>query len=188
MTDRMTQRSDRPDRMPASDPVRQLFDRVFERRPPRNVSAEDPTVLAHQWIPCVDIKEEAHRFIVYVDAPGITPDAAEVHMEKGLLTIRGERKTESQDCRGSFTRIERRHGTFHRHFALPASADPRSRGSSLRLSVPLRRKSTSGAPSTRVWRLMKCRRNRIEDPASFVARHRIRQPRRVLSRHGAHAQ
>jgi HSP20 family protein len=88
------------------------------------MSAEDPTVLAHPWIPSLDIKEEAHRFIVYVDAPGVSPDSVKVHMEKGTLTIKGERKTESQDCRGSFMRVERRHGTFHRRFALPASADP----------------------------------------------------------------
>lgn len=124
MTNHMMQRSDWPDRLPATDPVKQLFDRLFDRHPPRGASAEDPTVLAHPWIPSVDIKEEAHRFIVYVDAPGVTPESVEVRMAKGLLTIKGERKTESQDCRGWFMRVERRHGTFHRRFALPASADP----------------------------------------------------------------
>nr|WP_199047434.1 Hsp20/alpha crystallin family protein [Dyella sp. ASV24] len=125
MANNMMQRSDWPDRLPATDPVKQLFDRVFDRHPRRGVSADDPTVLANSWIPSVDIKEEAQRFIIYVDAPGVAPDSVDVRMTKGLLTIKGKRKTESQDCRGSFTRVERRHGTFHRRFTLPASADPR---------------------------------------------------------------
>ena len=124
MTNNMMQRSDWPDRMPATDPVKQLFDRLFDRRSPRGASAEDPPLPSHQWIPRVDIKEEAHRFVVYVDAPGVTPDSVKVHLEKGMLTIKGERKTESQGCRGSFIRVERQHGIFHRRVAFPTSADP----------------------------------------------------------------
>lgn len=126
MTDKMMLPSDWPDRMQPQDPVKQLFDRVFDRRPPRNVSADDPTVVARQWIPHVDIKEEAHRFILYVDAPGVAPGAVEVRMDQGTLTIKGERKTESQESRESFMRVERRYGAFHRRFTLPASADPHS--------------------------------------------------------------
>ncbi|WP_233840956.1 Hsp20/alpha crystallin family protein [Dyella sp. 2HG41-7] len=106
------------------DPVKQLFDRVFERHPRQDVSPNDATVVARQWVPLVDIKEEPHRFIFYVDAPGIDLKTVDVHMERGVLTIKGERKTESQESRDSFMRIERRHGTFHRRFALPSSADP----------------------------------------------------------------
>lgn len=152
MTNNMMQRSDWPDRMPATDPVKQLFDRVFERRSPRCASSEDPTVLSHQWIPHVDIKEEAHRFIVYVDAPGVMLGSVEAHLKKGMLTIKGERKTESQDCRGSFMRVERRHGPFHRRFALPASADPQGITVTARdgiLYIIVRKRS--GNASRQIW-------------------------------------
>ena len=124
MTDKMMLPSDWPDRMRSQDPVKQLFDRVFERRPPRDVSAEDPTVVTCHWIPQVDIAEEAHRFILYVDAPGVDPGTVEVRMDQGMLNIKGERKTEFQESRAPFLRVERRYGNFHRRFALPASADP----------------------------------------------------------------
>lgn len=124
MTDKMMRPSDWPDRMQPLDPVKQLFDRVFEQRPPRDAPAHDPTVMGQQWIPAVDIKEEAHRFILYVDAPGVAPGTVEVCMEQGMVIIKGERKTESQEGRKAFLHIERRHGTFHRSFALPDSADP----------------------------------------------------------------
>ena len=123
MKDNIMRPSDWPNMQP-HDPVKQLFDRVFERRPLRNVSADDATVVARQWIPHVDIQEEAQRFILYIDAPGIEPGTVEVTMDQGTLVIKGERKTESQESRASFLRIERRYGTFHRRFALPASADP----------------------------------------------------------------
>jgi HSP20 family protein len=126
MTDKMMMPSDWPNRMRPQDPVKQLFDRVFEKHPPRNVSADGSTVATSRWIPQVDIKEEAHRFILYVDAPGVAPDAVDVRMEQGMLIIKGARKTESQEGRESFLRVEREYGAFHRCFALPDSADPRN--------------------------------------------------------------
>ncbi|HHW4682464.1 MAG TPA: Hsp20/alpha crystallin family protein, partial [Xylella sp.] len=47
----------------------------------------------------------------------------EVQMDKGILSIKGERKTEAAGETECFSRIERRHGSFHRRFALPDSAD-----------------------------------------------------------------
>jgi HSP20 family protein len=41
-----------------------------------------------------------------------------------MLTIKGERRSEEKLETESFSRIERRHGSFHRRFALPDSADP----------------------------------------------------------------
>jgi HSP20 family protein len=121
----MMRPSEWPEHMRPQDPVKQLFDRVLNRRPPRDVSSHGSTVDTHSWIPAVDIKEEAHRFILYVDAPGLALGAIKVSMNQGVLTIEGERKIESQDDRESFLRIERQHGAFRRHFALPASASPR---------------------------------------------------------------
>lgn len=125
MADNMIQRSDWPDRMSSTDPVKQLFDRIFESHSTHIVATKDRAALARPWVPQVDIEEEAHRFILYVDAPGIAPGSIKVQLEQGVLTIKGERKTESQDCRKSFLRVERPHGTFHRRLVLPASADPR---------------------------------------------------------------
>ena len=56
--------------------------------------------------------------------PGVDPQEIEVQMDKGMLTIKGERRGEAALDTGSFSRIERRHGSFHRRFALPDSADP----------------------------------------------------------------
>lgn len=105
------------------DPIKQLFEQVFERGLFQRTSTDESSIVTSQWVPRVDIKEEAHRFVLYADIPGIEPDSIEVQMDKGMLTIKGERKAEIEQDTEHFTRIERHYGSFHRRFALPDSAD-----------------------------------------------------------------
>lgn len=76
-----------------------------------------PTDVA--FIPPVDVREEADRFVVVADLPGVTPENIEVTAEKGVLTLRGERKTEKRVESTGYERIERVSGSFTRRFALP---------------------------------------------------------------------
>jgi HSP20 family protein len=108
----------------AHDPIKQVFDRLFEGSMFQNDSTDESSVATSQWVPRVDIKEETERFVLYADLPGVDPQEIEVQMEKGMLTIKGERRSEEKLETESFSRIERRHGSFHRRFALPDSADP----------------------------------------------------------------
>jgi HSP20 family protein len=61
--------------------------------------------------------------VIFVDVPGVDPASIEVSMEKGTLSIKGERAAEQGEQSGRFTRVERARGNFHRRFALPDSAD-----------------------------------------------------------------
>ena len=128
------------------DPVKQIFDRLFEGSLFQNATDES-SVVTSQWVPRVDIKEEADRFLLYADIPGVDPEAIEVQMDRGLLTIKGERREEKVDETERYSRIERRHGVFHRRFALPDSADPDGITASghngvLTISIPKRPEST----------------------------------------------
>ena len=100
----------------------QAFERLFDA-PFQSRADDDSAVATAQWQPRVDIKEDADRFVLYADLPGIDPRDIEVSMDKGILSIRGERKGESSEQTERFSRIERRYGSFHRRFALPDSAD-----------------------------------------------------------------
>jgi HSP20 family protein len=105
--------------------LRQAFDRFFGGGLLNNEgTADDSSVVTSQWVPRVDVKEEKDRFVLYADLPGIDPDDIEVSMDKGILTIKGERGSESTQETDRFSRIERSYGSFHRRFALPDSADP----------------------------------------------------------------
>jgi HSP20 family protein len=106
------------------DPLKQIFDRLFEGGLMQGGSSDESSVVTSQWVPLVDIKEEANRFVLYADLPGVDPQDIEVQMDKGMLTIKGERQSEAVLETERFSRVERRHGSFHRRFALPDSADP----------------------------------------------------------------
>lgn len=84
---------------------------------------DQSSVVTSQWAPRADVKEEAQRFVIECDIPGVDPKDIEVSMEKGVLSIKGERKSENKTETDKFTRVERSHGLFHRRFALPDSAD-----------------------------------------------------------------
>jgi HSP20 family protein len=84
---------------------------------------DNSTVETSHWAPAVDIKEEPSRFVLYADIPGVEPKDIEIAMENGVLTIKGERCSETKQEEGDYTRIERRTGTFYRRFALPDTAD-----------------------------------------------------------------
>ena len=100
------------------DEIKQVFDKFF------NEDADASSVVTSQWMPRVDIKEEADRFVIQADIPGVDPSQIEIHMEKGVLTIKGERKQENTAETDKYTRVERTHGLFYRRFSLPDSANP----------------------------------------------------------------
>jgi HSP20 family protein len=71
------------------------------------------------FIPAVDVQEEKDRYVVLADLPGVKPEDIEVTAEKGILTLRGERKTEKRENAEGYERLERVSGSFTRRFALP---------------------------------------------------------------------
>ena len=76
-----------------------------------------------EWAPAVDIKEENDKFILQADIPGVKPEDIEVNMEAGVLTVKGEKKTEAKTEKEGYKRVERTYGSFYRRFSLPDSAD-----------------------------------------------------------------
>lgn len=80
-------------------------------------------IVTSHWRPAVDIKEEADRFLITADLPGVDPKNIEITMENGVLTIKGERTSEATEEKEGYKRVERVSGTFYRRFSLPDSAD-----------------------------------------------------------------
>ena len=81
-------------------------------------------VVTSRWTPAVDIREDSGQFVLAADVPGVDPKDIEVTMENGVLTIKGERKLETQDeGDNGYRRVERVYGSFYRRFTLPDTAD-----------------------------------------------------------------
>ncbi len=86
-------------------------------------SLDDVSSAASAWSPAVDIKEEDGRYVIHADVPGVKADDIDITLEKGVLTIQGNRAMESNEERQGYRRVERYRGQFARHFALPDTAD-----------------------------------------------------------------
>ena len=72
------------------------------------------------WAPSVDIEEDKDKYLIRADLPGVDKDKIEVKLEGGVLSIRGEKRSESETGEGTRRhRKERFHGTFARSFTLP---------------------------------------------------------------------
>ena len=122
---------------PLQDELQQVFERFFGYS-----DADSSSVVTAQWVPRVDIREEAERFVILADLPGVDPAQIEINMDKGILSIKGERKPgEAEGQR--YSRQERAQGVFFRRFALPESANPdgiaaTGRNGVLEISIPKR--------------------------------------------------
>jgi HSP20 family protein len=103
------------------DPFRRamddLFAGFFEGRPLRLVGDSET------WIPSMDVSETDTAFVVKAELPGMDPKEMDVSFEKGVLTVRGERKREEEENTENFHRVERRYGSFCRAFHLPGEVD-----------------------------------------------------------------
>ena len=99
------------------DRLHQQVDRAFGH----NADSEQSASVS--WIPHVDVREEAERFVVAADLPGVEGKDIEITADKGVLTLRGERGSEKSTSSEGFERLERARGTFLRRFTLPESAD-----------------------------------------------------------------
>lgn len=129
---------------PLQEELRQAFGKFFGDNDP---DSDASSVVTSQWTPRVDIKEEGGRFVIFADLPGLDPKDIEIHMDKGILTLKGERKPESRSEGERYARVERAHGVFYRRFALPESADPdgivaTGRHGVLEIAIPKRPEST----------------------------------------------
>ena len=115
--------------------INQLFERILDNRAPD--AATEAT-----WAPRVDVREEAGRFVILADLPGVDPDQIEVQMDKGVLSISGQRSpTVGASESSHYARTERQQGSFRRKFALPDSADAdgiaaSGRNGVLEISIP----------------------------------------------------
>ena len=84
--------------------------------------SEGPLTTAN-FVPPVDIYEDEKKVVIKLEVPGIEEKDLDVRVENNTLTVRGERKFESEEKEENFHRIERSYGSFYRAFTLPTTVD-----------------------------------------------------------------
>ncbi len=118
---------------------------------PSEGNGEGSTLATADWTPTVDIKEEEDAYVLYADLPGVEPKDIDLQMDKGVLTLKGERKSETHEEREGYKRVERVRGSFFRRFSLPDTADSES----------ISAKSVNGVLEVRIPKQAKAQPRRI---------------------------
>jgi HSP20 family protein len=111
-----------------TDPFRdftQLQDRLNRAFSDAYGRSDEGLLSSGTWLPPVDIYQSGeHQLVLKAEIPDMTREDIDVTVDKGTLTIKGEKKFSGEVKEEQFHRIERRYGTFSRSFSLPTSVDP----------------------------------------------------------------
>ncbi len=73
--------------------------------------------------PAVDVAEKEKAFEVTAELPGIDQNNVEVKLANDVLTIKGEKKQETEEKKKNYYMSERRYGSFERSFQVPEGVD-----------------------------------------------------------------
>jgi HSP20 family protein len=115
---------------PYRDPFAEMraeMDRVFDSflgrgffsRPALFANAQAAATMA----PDIDIRENDKEIIFEAELPGIDEKNVEVTVRDGVLSLKGEKKSERDEKKETYHLVERSYGSFERSFRLPDSAD-----------------------------------------------------------------
>jgi HSP20 family protein len=89
-----------------------------------NVGNGEPhSLTVADWSPEIDISQDDHGYLLKADLPEMKKEDVRVTVEDGILCVSGERKSEKEDQKRKFHRIERSFGNFRRSFTLPEDAN-----------------------------------------------------------------
>ena len=97
-------------------PMNRLFNSLFDT----------PTVQSagtRRWLPATDLVESDTHYVLRADLPGVSEADINVELDHNVLTISGERKSEHEDRKPGYYRVERTSGSFRRSVRLPEGVD-----------------------------------------------------------------
>jgi HSP20 family protein len=102
--------------------MREEMDRLFNQFTRRG-DGEEATWAGGIWAPPVDIYETDDAFMLKAEMPGFRKEDLQIELHDNRLTLRGERKQETDVKEEQYHRRERAYGRFERAFWLPVPVD-----------------------------------------------------------------
>ena len=128
------------DKTPASG----LWPQMFE--PFRNMGAR----LADWIAPASEASSDDRAYRIALELPGVAEEDIHLSIDGGVVTVKGEKKTEREETGDTWYFSERQFGSFSRSFRLPPDADEAAVSADLKdgvltVTVP-RRKPAAETP------------------------------------------
>jgi HSP20 family protein len=75
------------------------------------------------WAPAIDVFEKKDKFVVKAELPGMKEEDIDVSVVGNTLTVKGERKAESEVKEEDYYYCERSYGSFSRSIDIPSNVD-----------------------------------------------------------------
>jgi HSP20 family protein len=75
------------------------------------------------WAPAIEVFEKEDKFVVKAELPGMKEEDIDISFVGDTLTIKGERKSESEVNEEDYHCCERSYGSFSRSIAVPTNVD-----------------------------------------------------------------
>ena len=98
--------------------MNRLFNTLFDAPVPGDGGA------VRRWIPAMDLVETEDDFVLRADLPGLSEGDVKIELADNVLTLSGERKSEHEERKEGYYRVERASGTFARSLTLPEGVNP----------------------------------------------------------------
>jgi len=99
-------------------PERRLFNHFFDDLPVRDFFKSDLSIHG-DWVPSIDVAETDTAIVVRAEIPGMNKKDIEISLTEGLLTVKGERKTDHEEVDEKIYMAESHYGSFCRTLRLP---------------------------------------------------------------------
>jgi HSP20 family protein len=112
------------------EPVRELGTIQSEMNRFFNSFFDTPThssgAPVRRYVPAMDLVDTGEAFVLKADLPGLSESDVNIEVRDNVLIVSGERKSEHQDRKAGYYRVERSYGSFRRSLTLPEGVDPAS--------------------------------------------------------------
>jgi HSP20 family protein len=99
--------------------LNRMLDEAFSNLP----FQEQGNVITSTWFAPTDVSEDQNSLQISMELPGVSPEDVRLSLENNILTIRGEKRQQSEENNERIHRFERTYGVFERTFALPNTVD-----------------------------------------------------------------
>ena len=107
-----------------------------------------------EWIaPLAEASGNEDHYKITVELPGVAEDDIDLNVEDGVVTLKGQKRTEREESGDTWFFCERQYGSFSRSFRLPPDADPKGVNAALKdgvLTISIRKRRQETPEATKV--------------------------------------
>lgn len=77
--------------------------------------------LAEMWAPAMDVIEKNDKYLIKLELPGVKEEDVDISISGDMLTISGEKKSDSEGKKKGYRYTESSYGSFSRSVSLPTN-------------------------------------------------------------------